>query len=302
MQTSSANLTFFLPVMVLVVIEISRIAREVNLRIVAVQDHRPLVISGFFLLPLNILNSLVRVLSALILAQINTVHDTVNRPIKLADLLIIIQIRFLEFVANEEPPEEVESWLTGTNKTVAEYYQERLNRVRTTLENYIRDKEKETLKVLSQYESVLAPPLGRFSLLHATNFAILSYLFILTSTNLGGVVREISLSLVGIIWVFQPILEVDEYDTLLRDDKPVDSLINHIASTLILSALITMYTNSRFVFNQLKLSVLGESFSIPISAELVIFLTGIVTIWWFLRTLYVEMKNTASNVKPPIAT
>jgi hypothetical protein len=302
MQPSSANLTFFLPVMVLVVIEISRIAREVNLRKVAIQDHRPLIISGIFLLPLNILNSLVSISSSIVLYQINMIYDTINRQFKLTDYLITIQIRFLEFIANEEPPEEVESWFKRTNKTVAEYYQERLNRVRATMESYIRNKEKEVLGFLSRYESVLAPPLGRFSLLHAANFAILSYLFILASTNLDGVVREISISLVGIIWVFQPILEVDEYDTLLKDDKPVNSLINHIFSTIILLSLITMNTNSSFVFDQIKISALGTNISLPISAELIIFMLGVVTIWWFLRTLYKEMKNVASNVRIPIAT
>jgi len=78
------------------------------------------------------------------------------------------------------------------------------------------------------------PPLGRFNLIHALNTVILFYLeyFVLTGIGPSSPRTSIDIALTSVIiiwlvWVVLPLLEVEEYDSILRYTERPRSLYLH---------------------------------------------------------------------------
>lgn len=153
------------------------------------------------------------------------------------------------------------------------------------MENFIFNK-------IGAVENALVPPLGRFAFLHTANFAILAYLFILSYTNLEDQIRTISLTLVIILWLMLPALEVDEYDFLLREDEKAQSLSVHVLWTFLTIGLlyITIPLGLRTSIG-LTYTYLGGSITIHPTYGTFPFITGVIAVWWYLRRLYTEMDN-----------
>ncbi|WP_157573539.1 hypothetical protein [Haloplanus natans] len=286
-------------------IEISRIARDIDLKRVANEGHRLLLISGIFLLPAKIFKVVLNIIFQFVRYQTSNVMGAIISPFSFIRRIINIEIKILERIANiggERVNSEVgtenlvQSYEQGAE--IVEQYQLRINKAHELIIANIDELERQILDKVTQFEQVLAPPMGRFGFLHTTNYIILAYLFLLSFNNRSSQIRIISLSIVSLIWLVLPTLEVRQYDFLLKEDKPVDSLFYHILITGIL--LVTLWVTIPEGLQQPipDYQIVIGSFSyqppyltIPLSA-------GIIAVWSFLRTLYNEMRD--NGVMEPV--
>jgi len=298
MATESSTITFFLPVMVLVVIEISRIARDIDLKRVANEGHRLLLISGIFLLPAKISKIILNIVFLFVRYQTSNIMGVINSPLSTIKHIINIEIILLEKIANignEKTDSEgdtgdiVQSYEQGAE--VVEQYQLRINNAYEVILAKIDESEKWVLNKVTRFEQVLAPPMGRFGFLHTTNYIILVYLFLLSFNNLSEQIQIISLSIVSLVWLVLPTLEVRQYDFLLKQDKPVDSLFYHIITTGVLLATLWVMIPQGLQQPMPDYRIVVGSLSYRPPNLTVPFLIGIASIWSFLRTLYNEMSD-----------
>ena len=162
MEAESTNLTFYLPLFALIVVELTRIAREIDLSVVARQGHRPFLISWLFLLPINVLKDLSKILFDIIRIEIEGLYNLLNRPVK----IVQIQVELFEFLTGVEPPEKAESWIAKTDKNIGKYYLMRIENIYDTTIYKIDSYESSLIGSMTKIESFFAPPLGRFALLH----------------------------------------------------------------------------------------------------------------------------------------
>lgn len=292
MVQSSPDATFFLPIMSLVVIEVSRIAREMDLREVAAQGHRPLFIASILLFPTKILQLAIGLIISFVRIEVEGLFALISSPARFSRGMINAQIKFLEFVAGKEPPEEVEEWLSRSNQSLLKYYEGRLQSLEDEIVGRIDSKEEELYLKIGDFESVLAPPMGRFALLHSANYAILAYLFVISFVHLVGQIRFISLILVSVLWLMLPVFEVDEYDYLLREGAIVESLANHIGTTLITIGVLfySIPKGLRTIVGP-RYEFLGGVMTIHPTYGTLPLIAGVFAVWWYLRILYKEMRN-----------
>lgn len=291
-NSTTVNLTFYLPIMALVVIEITRISRDIDLHAVVKEGHRPLIVSSIFSLPAKSVGAVYRMFFQLLKFQVDSAHNLLNSPANAGAKIVEFQISFLEYFVNEEPPEEFEQWLEGANNSVFEYYQARLDHAHSVIINRITNFEDEIFNEVANFETFLVPKTGRFAFLHALNYSILSYLFFLTWETLGGQVRIISITFIALLWLTLPVLEVEEYDLLLSNNKKVDSLTNHVAYTLVTIGVL-YYTIPLGLSNPLTNThqILYGIVTVQLTYAVFPILCITFTIWYFLHTLEKELHS-----------
>lgn len=90
-------------------------------------------------------------------------------------------------------------------------------------------------------QRVSVPQLGRFNFLHGANLAIILLGFVLVTTTTDGTSGLLVALVTFTIWALLPLLEVDEYEDVLRDGYRPVSYYHHVAVTIATAAFIYAY-------------------------------------------------------------
>ncbi|WP_128475935.1 hypothetical protein [Halorussus pelagicus] len=86
--------------------------------------------------------------------------------------------------------------------------------------------------------------LGRFNFLHAASTVLLAFVLFLCTTSESDV-RFVLGVFLWAIWVLLPVLEVEEYDTLLANGVPYSSFHFHVVASTVSAISIAFYTEIR---------------------------------------------------------
>ncbi|MFC7132124.1 MULTISPECIES: hypothetical protein [Salinibaculum] len=81
-------------------------------------------------------------------------------------------------------------------------------------------------------QRVRVPQLGRFNFLHGANLALILLGFILVTDTTAGTSGVLIALVTFTIWALLPLLEVDEYEDILRDGYRPVSYYHHVAMTV----------------------------------------------------------------------
>lgn len=297
-QPSSAvghSATFFLPLMIFVIIELGRIGRDIDLSSTVKEDHSALLLSGLVQLPFQLTRVIFGFAVDFIRIQTESIFAIFSQPTSLLPKIIAVQIQFLEFFAGRDLPEEIRDELEQPNRTILTDLEARLEIAESRIIDRIDKVNAIVLKKLDKIEGSLVPSLGRFALIHSLSFTLLVYVFIVSFRNLPTDLRDISLPIIILVWAFLPVLEVEEYDMILSDNQQTSSLLIHILATLFY--LIPLLNSLENGFNRLALDGFFQQLTgsvIDVSwfkSWHILVIYGIIITWAFLKSLELEIRG-----------
>ncbi|AAV47111.1 unknown [Haloarcula marismortui ATCC 43049] len=308
-ETGSTASTFFLPVLILVIVQFAKVAREADLTTIVKEEHPPLLISPITSILFAIIRGItwglftslvVKLVSDSIEARLQSIFYERLRP--LLEPIHSIQREALERITGSDIKDESERiqfllhfrrlrprilpslpMMLFHQKPDPEIPQEQ---IRTVEEMRIR-----TIDLIYAAEARLTPNLGRFVFIHGINNVLLVLGLVFSTTLLTDIVLLISGSLTVLVWSALPVFEIDEYDLLLSDDTVVFSLPTHILFVSLTCIIIYGAGNSI----QILIPIVDISFSFQYSLKSALVIVGLLTItsvWTFSTILEGELKNT----------
>lgn len=306
--TSSAAYTFFLPILILIVIQLAKVAQEANVQESVSDEHPPLLISPVVGIIFSIFRwMVVGIAGAIILkllsdsleariqawyyerlksvlgpvheAQIGLIErisgEQVNDDAEVIQLLLQLKSigpkvlpSPLFLVLPSEPNPEVPY---GQIESVSEY------RVRA-------------IDYIYALESRLIPDLGRFMFIHTANSILLLLGLLFSSTLLSGSFRQISVIITVLVWFILPVFELDEYDMMLSEDIVVYSFPVHVLNVIILAVAVLGIGQSY----RIQIPIINNILEIPYGGWLAYLFAGFLFVfglWIFASTLERELRR-----------
>lgn len=259
------NLTFFLPVLIIVVLEMCKVARDIDLRKLIEEGHKPLLLTPIFSSPFLLTRAFILyTYSSLNLSiKINEhiygrlSHESYSRTVHL------IENEMDQEVAGENNAEKLITIYNNrdqyplTRKTRLSLY---LDYYLLFVHNYdniaverVQSISFSVIRHISRFESKFVPNLGRFMFIHSANSAVLLSSLYLSIIYLSGNFRDITVAIIVLIWLLLPVFEVTEYDDVMPSGARIASIPFHLVATLVFSAYIYFINQGEYL--ELLLSI-----------------------------------------------
>lgn len=311
-EASSAGYTFFLPVLILIVVQLAKVAQEADVQESVSDEHPPLLISPVVGIIFSVFRWMIvgiagavilKLLSDSLEARIQRWHYEKLQPV--LEPVHDTQIRLIEGILGEQLNDDAEVlqpfmhlrsirprlfpsplflvWPFRPNPKVPHGQIDSVSEYRVRAIDYIY-----------ALESRLVPDLGRFMFIHIAN-SILLFLGLLFSLKLlSGSFRQISITITVLVWAILPVFELDEYDMMLSEDIVVYSFPVHILNVLILSTAVIRIEYSYHIPIQFVDNIIDILYNgwLPYLFTGFLFIFGV---WVFASTLEQELKRVTTE-------
>lgn len=289
------NFTFFLPVMSLVVLELSRITRDIDLCRAVSRKRRSLFLSE----PAEILASTVLLF---ILSIVYIIEKGLEKLPKLKKSYESYKMSILSYIVlilsdPDEPMEELDEQLTWILILLA------LSDIGIELNDYtigqrhrqlFKNTRHQIINKSEEYVTKIWPPIGRFAIIHSANSVILGYLYVLSIEQPSGSITKIASVIVIALWSLIPFLEIEEIDLMLENQIKIRSIYVHIISVWLFYP----------IYSRLHPFGPEHPFRVSISEPFLVFFIrdyviitglGVISVWIFIQLLYKEIQKLPNN-------
>lgn len=309
-ETNSASYTFFLPILILIVIQLAKVAQDAEVSEFVSNEHSPLLISPVVgVVFATIRWIIIGLTSAVILKLLSDSLEArlqawyYERLTPLLEPFRDAQIELLERISGEQLDDnaEIVQLLTQIRKVPPKLLpgpmflilprkpDPELPRKQIDSVNQYRVKMVDYIYAL---ESRLVPDLGRFLFIHAASSVLLLLGLVFSITLLSGSFKQISILITVLVWIILPVFELDEYDNMLSEDIVVYSFPAHILNVLILVLVVLGVGKPHRILLPVVELVIKFQYSGRLSYILVT-ISFIFTIWVFASTLETELQKTS---------